>query len=81
VATELLETAAMLTWEMKPYDMVSSLRGTNTLFQGQQRIKTGQRKETQKRDHRTDHRREIKERPETQIKEDARTRAEEPGPL
>jgi hypothetical protein len=32
----MLESAATLTREMKPYDKVSSLRGANTLLQGQQ---------------------------------------------
>jgi hypothetical protein len=35
-ATELLESAATLTREMKSYDKVTSLRGANTLLQGQQ---------------------------------------------
>jgi hypothetical protein len=32
----MLETAATLTREMKPYDMMSSFRGANALLQGQQ---------------------------------------------
>jgi hypothetical protein len=58
---------------MKPWDKVSSFRGANTLFQGQQN------KDTQRRRQITEER--SKERPETQIKDDPRIRAEEPGPL
>jgi hypothetical protein len=67
----MLETAATLTWEMKPWDMVSSFRGANTLFQEQQNKDRTQREErtdkeeTHRRQiteggHRTDYRREIK---------------------
>jgi hypothetical protein len=58
---------------MKPYDMMSSFRGANTLFQGQQNKGRTDQERTQKRDtqerhrreiiegdHKTDHRREIK---------------------
>jgi hypothetical protein len=50
---------------MKPWDMVSSFRGANTLFQGQQnKSKTDRRENTEKREteertQKTDHRRQI----------------------
>jgi hypothetical protein len=38
---------------MKPYDMVSSFRGANTLLQGQQnKGRRDRREKTEKRDHR-----------------------------
>jgi hypothetical protein len=49
---------------MKPYDKVSSFRGANAIFQGQQRIKTQRRENTEvkreQREHKADHSREIK---------------------
>jgi outer membrane receptor for ferric coprogen and ferric-rhodotorulic acid len=44
---ELLKSAATLTREMKAYDKVSSLRGPNTLLQGQQNKGRGQRANTE----------------------------------
>jgi hypothetical protein len=71
---------------MKPWVQVSSFRGANTLFQGQQINGQRQRRETLKRETEERSPKEIteersKERPETQIKEDPRTRADETGPL
>jgi hypothetical protein len=66
---------------MKPYDMVSSFRGANTLFKGQQNEGRSEIKRTLRRQKRkqqkTDHRREIKG---ATRDADQRTRAEEPGP-
>jgi hypothetical protein len=70
-----LETAATLTRGIKPYDKVSSLRGSNTLLWEQQnKIR---RQNTQKRGHGREIKTQIRE---DQIKEDPRTRTEEPGP-
>jgi hypothetical protein len=56
---------------MKQWGEVSSFRGANTLFEGQQI--NGEKRVTEER---------SKERPETQIKEDPSSRSkEEPGPL
>jgi hypothetical protein len=62
---------------MKSYDVVSSLQGANTLLRGQQI--NGQDTQKEITEQITEER--SKERPETQIKGDQRTRAEEPGPL
>jgi hypothetical protein len=80
-----LESAATLTWEIKPYDKVSSLRGANTLLQGQQ---------NKNRDKRVDHRRQINRQikaadsrrdqhrsEKTRPKEIKGPGAEEPGPF
>jgi hypothetical protein len=75
---------------MKPYDMMSSFRGVNTLLQGQQN-KGRTKKEiteerTQKADQQTDKSSRSKEGP-TQMREDEITgdprirSTEEPGPL
>jgi hypothetical protein len=71
---------------MQPWGEVSSIRGANTRFEGHQI--NGQTHRERRED---THRREIteeqiteersKERPETQIKGDPRSRAEEPRPL
>jgi hypothetical protein len=71
---------------MKPYDMVSSLRGANTLLQGQQRTKTHtEKRDTEERSQKVDKSSRSKDGPthirEDEITGDPRTRAEEPGPL
>jgi hypothetical protein len=45
---------------MKPWDKVSSFRGANTLFQGQQINGQTQKEERHRREITEDHRREIK---------------------
>jgi hypothetical protein len=74
--------------EMKPWGEVSSFRGANTLFEGQQiNIHTHTHTHTYIHTHRREtwerHTEErSKERPETQMKEDPSSRSkEEPGPL
>jgi hypothetical protein len=67
---------------MKLYDKVSSLRGAKILLHGQQINGQTHREGRSPKvvtEQTTEER--SKERPETQIKEDKRTRAEEPGPL
>jgi hypothetical protein len=64
---------------MKPCDEMSSLRGANTLLQGQQKIKTEEDSSTADKSSRSNER--PTEMREGHIKGDQRTRAEEPGPL
>jgi hypothetical protein len=69
---------------MKSYDKVSSLRGVNTLLQGQQiNGQTHRRENTEDKSQKADKSSRSKERP-TQIRpaqRKSKARAEEPGPL